>query len=165
MAVVIGTNPRTPMLLTNKRKTMCLFSKSELKTATEDIVCFKMLRRLEDNANDVCFVTPFRMEVVTKRHLQGKLCFTAKGKKSIKQMKSPIYDGAFSYGRGFIHTYVHENAAMDECHFECDFVFMCVIPKGTKYAEGRDTYGNKSFVSRKVRFVDTNPDILTGLTK
>ena len=144
---------------------MCLFSKSELKTATEDIVCFKMLRRLEDNANDVCFVTPFRMEVVTKRHLQGKLCFTAKGKKSIKQMKSPIYDGAFSYGRGFIHTYVHENAAMDECHFECDFVFMCVIPKGTKYAEGRDTYGNKSFVSRKVRFVDTNPDILTGLTK
>ena len=143
---------------------MCLFSKDELKTATEDIVCFKMLRRVKDNANNVCFVTPFRMSVVTKEQLQGKLCFTAKGEKSVKQMKTHIYDGVFSYGRGFIHTYVHENAAMDACYLDRDFVFMCVIPKGTKYAEGRDTYGNKSFASRKIRFVDTNHDMLAGLT-
>ena len=139
---------------------MCLYAKkdSKLQVAEEDIVCYKRLLYY-NGASGTMFGTPYQFAVVTKRQLMGKICFTAKGKKEIVTTE---WDEV-KVGGGFIHTYAFSNHADRNCSRDDQYIFKCIIPKGTEYMVGTDSYGYPSFASRKIRFVDVDAKKLAQL--
>lgn len=137
---------------------MCLYTKkdSKLQVAEKDIVCYKRLLYFERSG---MFGTPYQFAVVTKRQLMGKICFTAKGKKEIVTTELD----EVKVGGGFIHTYKFLNQDERNCNRDGQYIFKCIIPKGTEYIVGVDSYGYPSFASRKIRFVDVNAKKLAQL--
>lgn len=135
---------------------MCLYcEENKPKRAEKDIVCYKRVTPI--TAKDgIVFLTPYLRTEIGFDVIRGDKPLKAEGKKSITDY---TFDGLYSVGGGFIHTYgflrdALEDVEMDcEINFNCeDIVIECIIPKGTYYLEGRDSFGHKGFASRKIKF-------------
>ena len=127
---------------------MCLISKdSELKVATEDIVCWKVLYYgLHPD-----YETPFQHQKVPESVVCGEEPFVADENDSV--VVGLRADGEFEYNAGVIHTYVLKYQANYWTYLSRNNVFECRIPKGTLYVEGVDTNGDRCFASKKIVFV------------
>jgi len=131
---------------------MCLIVNSELKVAQEDIVCYKVLRYCEP------LKSPFRGMAYLKNHLYEL------GKPLQVDSHHRINEGFHSIIRaddakklsddiGYFYEHYSENK-------HCCIVAKCIIPKGTVYAEGLFSYGNKyhSYCSEKIKVIDIVED-------
>lgn len=135
---------------------MCLYSKSkEPKTAEEDIVVYKCLRSVKEryssskyrNLNSI-----FMDEPVTHGENHVGKVLTGKNWREPK-----IDDGMYKIGPGYIHAYTYIEDAKNTIrdHFigmewYHPVIVEAVIPKGTKYYEGRDGYGTMSLAAEKM---------------
>ena len=113
---------------------MCLITTKDIpEIAQEDIVCYK-LYKLRDNK----LLSPYREVVapsineVTNTVLDRACVFNYKGNRV-----------NYSVSRGF-HSYKNISNLKEELHFWTRFlahsnvrIFKCIIPKGTKYYEGK----------------------------
>ena len=137
---------------------MCLYCKSgsDPKVATEDIVCWKLLKR---NKYTLVPRTPFHLLYVTRDQIEGRKDFVP---------KRPY--GYFNHprggvvGDGFIHVYLDKNSPIDKLYLfnrlspDKDdelLIYECVIPKGTVYYEGADNgyeYA-RAAAAERIRFV------------
>lgn len=135
---------------------MCLFSKSKLVRADKDIVCYKRLFPIFEK-DGIKFLTPYQLVEVPIDVLNGEKDFKAIGDKEVSNCD---FFGEYSVGSGFIHTYASFGEAVEQaeldaevCCEDCDEIIVeCIIPKGTYYLQGRDSYGSISYASRKIRF-------------
>ena len=127
---------------------MCLIAKTDkLKTATEDIHCFKRIEFI-GRWSSIAFHTPFVYRSVPIDALIGNKDFVAVGDFSpIKEN-----DGKYYIAEGVIHSYLIEAEAKNHSYSD-EIVVECVIPKGTEYIEGFDNWGCPCVASKKVRFV------------
>lgn len=125
---------------------MCLFAKTKrLKVAKEDIRCYKRIAFLF-NSDKIKFFTPYQWTSVPIDVILGKQEFSALG--TLEAKKGEM--GEYSILGGVIHTYAYESTAVDNQHSD-ELVVACIIPKGTKYIEGNDGWGNKVFAARTIK--------------
>ena len=148
---------------------MCLFSKeNKLVRAEEDIVCYKRLLPIFEK-DGVKFITPYQLMEVPLEVIKGKADFKAEGDKEIRG-----FNNEYTICGGFIHTYAFLRDALEEIDMDgqsgvnCDdIVLQCIIPKGTYYLEGQDSFGHRGFASRKIRFTideeSINKEVLESL--
>jgi hypothetical protein len=139
-----------------------------LKTATEDIVCYKMycVRKMNENDDyleDATITSPYQNTLITYSQKSGLSLVEALG------IKEPRY---YEVGRGFIHTFASKESAMRVAEAQQvlwyrdgkwyaegkeAIVSKCVIPKGTQYVEGLTFIFGKdrrSYGSDAIRIVD-----------
>lgn len=127
---------------------MCLISNyPELKVATEDIVCWKILYYNPRSG----YETPFQHQKVPKSVVFGEEPFVADENDSV--IVGLRTDGNFDYNAGVIHTYVLKYQADYWTYLSMDHLFECRIPKGTLFVEGVDSSGDCCFASKKIVFV------------
>jgi hypothetical protein len=121
---------------------MCLETTERIERIAEnDVVCYKMLRMLDDGR----FVTPFAGKKVSSKVLSGKRIF----KPSFFSIKDIRNVGCFKeIRRGYIHVY---NSPYKVVLFSNEKLFKCIIPKGTRY--WCDKF-NGEYAARKIRFVE-----------
>lgn len=124
---------------------MCLFANTKrMKVAKEDIECYKRITFLFNGA-DIKFVTPYQWTSVPIDVVLGKEEFSALGSLDAKKGEKE-----YTICGGVIHTYAYErDAAGNQCSDE--LVVACIIPKGTKYIEGYDGWGNKTIAAEKIK--------------
>lgn len=150
---------------------MCLFSKeNKLVRAEEDIVCYKRLMPIFEKEG-VKFITPYQLKEVPLEAIKGNTDFKAEGNKEISRQ---AFDDVYTVCGGFIHTYAFLRDALEEIDMDgqvgvnCDdIVLQCIIPKGTYYLEGQDSFGHRGFAARKIRFTideeSINKEVLESL--
>lgn len=113
---------------------MCLRSLYGTKIAQEDIICYKYLTFLGDK-----FLTPYYRKDVTNSVISGEIW---------NDTETPITDKVLNkfinFSIGYIHSLVYSMLAPPEY-----YVFECIIPKGTEYAEGIDN----DLCSKSIKFV------------
>lgn len=101
---------------------MCLNAKGNYKIAKEDIVCYKIL---SENYYGELY-SPF-----TLFKIKTDVVMTAEGKTEIEKFRD-----VKRISRGYFHTFkVRKTAVEHSCGPRP--VYECVIPKGTKYWEGK----------------------------
>lgn len=124
---------------------MCLFAKTKrMKVAKEDIKCYKRITFLF-NGDEIKFTTPCQGTIVPIDVLLGKQEFSALGNLEAKKgEKEYVIFG------GVIHSYVY---LRDACENQCsdELVVPCIIPKGTKYIEGYDSWRYKNIAARTIK--------------
>lgn len=128
---------------------MCLIietSKPEFKVAENDIVCYKIL----NHSNPFRYMTAFMGFKIPFLSMCGLKKFKAKGEPNVKT----------TYGRiriegGVIHTFQMLHDALDNKYRSLEEVWECIIPKGSRYVEGkyilRGTF--TSYGSECIKFV------------
>lgn len=133
---------------------MCLYSKeNKLKVADQDIVCYKLLDKMEG----VGYKSPIMGFPIPQGVINGKLPYIAMNNKP-KEIKSDYTSSVgnlFQYGPGLIHTLKHQPKKIigyDKSSHLQEELFECIIPKGTKYVEGADTSMCESYASEKIIF-------------
>ena len=130
---------------------MCLITTKDIpEIAQEDIVCYK-LYKLRDNK----LLSPYREVVapnineVTNTVLDRACVFSYKGNHV-----------NYSVSRGF-HSYKNISNSKEELRFWIHFlaysnvrIFKCIIPKGTKYYEGKfgdlPSYCSESIILKEI---------------
>ena len=145
---------------------MCLYVKrKKIKTAEEDIVCYKVLKYMKSSHSPTGTIlcTPFANQMVSEEIVNGNFDFEAVGTPKIEQE----HNNEYSISEGYIHTCANKESA-DVMYLQCVYyhetycanqfeIYECVIPKGTRYYEG--VYNNEkrisraSYASEKIRFV------------
>lgn len=137
---------------------MCLYSKSkEPKTAEKDIVVYKCLRSVKERYSSSKYRnlnSLFIDEPVT--HGENPFGKVVEGKNYVL----PRYDKAadeYQVSAGYIHAYtcLEDAKATVRAHFigmewYHPVIVEAVIPEGTKYYEGRDSYGTMSLAAEKM---------------
>jgi len=129
---------------------MCLIAKTnKLKKAENDIRCFKRIEFIIDECNNITFHTPYIYASVPIETMIGNNDFVAMDD-YFKDIED--YNGKYYIRGGLIHSYIIEG---DAKHYSYDdeIIVECVIPKGTEYIEGFDSWGCPCFASRKLRLV------------
>lgn len=126
---------------------MCLIVRKDATAliAEEDIICYKILEKKDEDE----YITPYRYVAVD----MGSKILEAEGEVNIESCKK--------VGRiegGVIHTFAFlEEACCEVLASECTVniwkVFKCIIPKGTKYYEGK--FGpTLSYGSTCIKFIE-----------
>ena len=132
---------------------MCLITTKDIpEIAQEDIVCYK-LYKLRDNK----LLSPYR-EVVAPNI--NEVTNTVLGK-----ARFPYYlDNSVKYlvNKGF-HSFKYIDDLIKELHFWQSYdikIFKCIIPKGTKYYEGKfvgeSSYCSESIILKEIINYETN---------
>jgi len=126
---------------------MCLFAKTKrMKVAKEDIECYKRISFVFKDNGEINLVTPYQWTIVPIDVALGKKEFSASGSLETKKGEK----GEYTIFGGVIHTYAFErDAVCNQCSNE--LVVACIIPKGTKYIEGYDGWGNKTIAAEKIK--------------
>jgi hypothetical protein len=126
---------------------MCLVIEvdSEMQQAPEDIICYKILERIEDR-----LFTPYRRFPVD---IESKI-LTSKGE--IKKEFGSDLSREF-IGQGVIHTFAYlEDVAVESLsalHYGHKYeVYECIIPKETFYYTGL-AFGVPSYGSICIKFI------------
>lgn len=152
---------------------MCLISRTNKpKVAKKDIVCYKVLRRVNPFSSVSGFKTFYTSNLLPDVVISGKQDFIAQGKFRCELSKGGVIEhifcGKYNIDYGQIHTYKSLKDVKNS--FDCSIkslkddhefiVFKCIIPQGTKYFKGRFqtlncmTFGVKSYCSDKIRFIE-----------
>ena len=136
---------------------MCLYVKGkEIKTAEEDIVCYKVLKIDRNFLGQKCVYTPYTGLHINKRFLKGEADFHAFGPTDIKLENS--YSSRYEVSGGFVHTCSDMESAKILCEclltFTCPMVviYKCIIPKGTEYIR----HSLRINIERLLHFVHTS---------
>ena len=126
---------------------MCLFANTKtLKVAKEDIKCYKRITFLFYGNGEIKFVTPYQWASVPIDVLLGKQELSAIGDLEATKEEGEVY----TISGGVIHTYAYERDACESQGGD-ELVVACIIPKGTKYIEGHDSWGDKTIAAQKIR--------------
>ena len=102
---------------------MCLNAKGNYKIAKEDILCYKVLS--ENYYGELH--SPF-----TLFKIKTDVVMTAEGKTEIEKFRD-----VKRISRGYFHTFKVRKTAVEYSFLNSKSVYECVIPKGTKYWEGK----------------------------
>lgn len=143
---------------------MCLYitKDAKLKHAVKDIVCYKVLKRYTTFLGKQTLFTPYIQSPLTDVQLSGQEDFYSFDKdNNIEESKiGPGYE----VSKGFIHTCANLESArllsqllsLGLCYGEDIVVYKCIIPKGTRYYEGRWALSphRDSYASKRIRFVE-----------
>lgn len=140
---------------------MCLLSnRKTLKTAKEDIRCFKRFEFFQYGGDNIAFRTPYLFAPVPNDVMLGKQEYFAVGDLGIEENDTELYSPykyRYRIYGGVIHCYLNkEDAIAQQCSDE--IVVECIIPKGTEYIEGYDCYGVKSISAKKIKVVTAFKD-------
>lgn len=115
----------------------------EIKRAEKDIVCFKRIVKTIRG-----YETPYRHAVIPPLCFKSEMEYTATGEIDIKSS-----DFQNEVRGGMIHTYGFKNSAVS-LMLPNEEVWVCIIPKGTRYVMGFDTNDELSFASTVIRFLN-----------
>ena len=128
---------------------MCLVTKqSQSKIASEDITCYKVLLKLENEINNTVFyVSPVRHFTFFENQVNPNKVFKAEKaywlENSPDDDLKPTYIGnepvSYELNSGFFHMYKDYDSvvkAIINAPLESYAIFECVIPKGSHYYEG-----------------------------
>ena len=112
---------------------MCIFVQNKnLKTAEEDIICYKVLKR--KNLYDSTPVSPYHSEM---KWDFDKL-FDAP--QSTLRTRYDIYHNGWFISDGYFYSYKYYSDAYESfkkmCYMCMYMIAKCTIPKGTQYYEG-----------------------------
>lgn len=156
---------------------MCLYCRpgSDPKVATEDIVCWKVLKR---NKYTLVPRTPYHLLYVTRDQIEGREDFVPE-----RPCDCFNHPSGGVVGEGFIHVHLDRNNPIDklylfnQLHAHLDksnsidklycfnklspdeddelLIYECVIPKGTVYYEGTDNGHEhvRAAAAERIRFV------------
>ena len=152
---------------------MCLNyeSAARYQTAKKDIVCYKILKCVDDE-----WLTPFRGTPIDNDVVWGRVeqfPFNTDYKPILHECIPSLWGNTYRtcIGEGFVHACASQNGAenvlkemksLEYGYLRGHFVepkislalFKCVIPKGTLYVTGRDDYGNTGYACKKIKFVE-----------
>lgn len=123
--------------------------------AKEDIVCYKVLTRFYDDSPDI-FRTPFQYEKIrVQAYLKYQIPFIAEDKYKLCSFWRHKLGFSRIVESGFIHTFtdIHPISLPISVHralHRGEFVFKCIIPRGTKYFIGI----NNAYASKKIIFLE-----------
>ena len=147
---------------------MCLITKqSKSKIASEDITCYKILLKLENEINDTVFyISPVRHFTYfsNRADLDNKV-FKAEKAYWIENypgddLKQTYIDNepvSYELNSGFFHMYKDYDSAVKavkNASIESYVLFECVIPKDSRYYEGfTSIYLLPSIASDKLKIV------------
>jgi hypothetical protein len=127
---------------------MCLYTKeTKLKTAKEDIVCYKVL--LNDFSSNVLY-TPYLYKIIRWADILLHNPIKAEGWVRKRRL---FQDAPISFNCGLIHTFQNIEAAKDSflgVIINRYKIFQCIIPKGTKYIDGKDDNGRCTYASKLI---------------
>lgn len=142
---------------------MCLYitKDAKLKHAVKDIVCYKVVKRYTTFLGKQILFTPYTQSPLTDAQLSGKEDFCSFDKDEIEESKiGPGYE----VSKGFIHTCINLESArwlsrllsLGLIYGEDIVVYKCIIPKGTRYYEGKWALSpqRESYASKRIRFVE-----------
>ena len=140
---------------------MCLLSnRKTLKTAKEDIKCFKRFEFFQYGGDNIAFRTPYLFAPVPNDVMLGKQEYFAVGDLNIEENGTELYSPykyRYRIYGGVIHCYLNQKDAIaQQCSDE--IVVECIIPNGTEYIEGYDCYGVKSISAKKIKVVTAFKD-------
>lgn len=122
---------------------MCLYIDKKIhgpfqriKKAKEDIVCYKILRDIEDK-----LYTPYTFSEVSSQVFKGELPMIGECS-NIRKLFRRIFHSD-EIGEGYIHTFRVKAYLQNELRHitflgEKAATFKCIIPKGTYYYQGED---------------------------
>lgn len=113
---------------------MCLtaYKKNCFKYAKEDIVCYKVLYKYSLDYGIVHYVTPYMKYNIDESIIKGEEPYKAIGRGVTRWAK-----GMRDVIGGYIHVYSTKLAAVIASNGSKTLkVYECIIPKGTRYAEG-----------------------------
>ena len=158
---------------------MCLSYKATARyqTAKEDIVCYKILKRIDDN-----WYTPFRATPIDNDVVWGRVeqfPFNRDYRPKLHERIQSLWreDSRRTFiGEGFVHActsqdggerVLNELRSLEYGYLRGHYVepkiflalFKCVIPKGTLYVTGRDYYDNTGYACKKIKFVEKIKEI------
>ena len=153
---------------------MCLNYKATARyqTAKKDIVCYKILKRIDDNWYTPFRATPIDNDVVWGRVEQFPFNRDYRPKLHEHIQSLWIEDSRRTFiGDGFVHAcasqdggerVLNELMPLEHGYLRGHYVepkiflalFKCVIPKGTLYVTGRDDYYNTGYACKKIKFVE-----------
>lgn len=127
---------------------MCMYINSERfykRTAKEDIVCYKSVKNSNDEETVRAVYYFFKYRI-------GR---TYRKRKVVKPKRSRVYlPNAFRVDNGFFHSYKYLGPAkVDTYRFPDRLVVQCIIPKGSKYYEGKDISNEECYCSTAIRIV------------
>ena len=125
------------------RRNMCLNAKGNYKIAKEDILCYKILD--EDCYGELH--SPF-----TLFKIKTDVVMAAEGKTEIEKFR-----GVKRISRGYFHTFKVRKTAIERS-FGSKSVYECVIPKGTKYWEGKCFNTVFGYASKKLIVKSKEPE-------
>lgn len=120
---------------------MCLYTENrEPFLAKEDIICYKILRRTRFPS---IYKTPV-METLVIKFPYIKSVLKAEGIQKVIRMPCP--EDIFEVSEGFIHTYKYMESALSWIKCRGYVVFVCTIPKGTRYYECDNMYASEKII-------------------
>lgn len=158
---------------------MCLSyeATARYQTTKKDVVCYKILKCIDDN-----WYTPFRATPIDNDVVWGRVeqfPFNTDYRPILHERFQSLWgdDGRRTcIGDGFVHAcasqigaenVLKELKSLEYSYLRGHFVepkislalFKCVIPKGTLYVTGRDDYGNTGYACKKIKFVEKIKEI------
>ena len=154
---------------------MCLITKqSKSKIASEDITCYKVLLKLENENNDTVFyISPVRYFTYfsNRTDLDNKVFKAEKAYwlenypgDDLKQTYIDNEPVSYELNSGFFHMYKDYDSAVKavkNASIESYVIFECVIPKDSRYYEGFTSFPSfpnnlslyPSIASDKLKFI------------
>ena len=128
------------------------------KIAKRNITCFKVLKINDWGEKE----TPVYNAKVPAWCFECQTPFEAKGGEWVY---TDVVSEINHINEGFIHTFIHSTDAVNYMEQlkglkpnERFYLYKCIVPKGTKYFEGKDGAGRKSYASRRIIFKkEVNP--------
>lgn len=115
--------------------------------ADEDIVCYKVLAQFITDPPDV-FRTPFQFDPIrVQLYINCQIPFVAWGDIELCSFLKHKLGLSRIVESGFIHTFRGKHSIKILKH---EFVFKCIIPKGTEYFIGT----NNDYASKKIIFLE-----------
>jgi len=140
---------------------MCLVSKHYFPNiALKDIKCYKVVKVHHTNAMDL-YYTPFQCLHIPSWVIKGEEPFRPDTKKI---NRVPIFGGPSIetvINGGLIHSYSHLKVAInalyqlnmryqDKYKYEEYKLFVCIIPKFTRYYKGKEN----DYASKQIKFIN-----------
>lgn len=124
---------------------MCLYTKeTKLKTAKENIVCYKVL---VSYSSSTILYTPYVFKTILWTDILLHNPIKAEGR--VRKRRQFPHDPA-SFNGGLIHTYSTIKDAKTICDGPQHKIYQCIIPKGTKYIDGKDDNGRCTYASKLI---------------
>lgn len=149
---------------------MCLYTnKGRLETADRDITVYKLIEvepgwgepcqcarsRLLGHPESYSYITYYVLDAIDRECVENGKPYKAEGVARRRRSLAGGYSHA--YTAGLVHTLAEKDDAI-ALNAECPgpnglaIVYRCTIPKGTKYVEGVEDTGYRSYASKRIVF-------------
>lgn len=124
---------------------MCLYTtETKLKTAKEDIICYKVLIQY---SSATILYTPYVYKTIKLIDMFLHNPIKADG---LVRKRKQFKNDQPSFNLGLIHTYIIARDAQTMITAPAYKLYQCIIPKGTKYIDGYDGMGKLTYASKQI---------------